>query len=167
MADSTGPLIDGMTFALDGTKWDVASVGGPGAVPLNGDGLYFNGPNANAANNPIPIFSPDPWEEGSSGSHTDDGWYDGSSMARPKLLMNNETITGPGVRTLSAMIASASSDQTVLLWDTDTHKPVARLRYHELDVLSLAFSANDSSLVVKTVASVFGTLRTSVKRIGQ
>ncbi len=65
-------IIDGTTFALDGTKWDAASVGGAGAA-----GLQFNGPNAVAAagGNPVYLYSPTTWEGGSSGSHLDTDFY--------------------------------------------------------------------------------------------
>lgn len=64
-------------------------------------GLFFNGPNAVAANggNLVPIYTPNPWESGSSGSHTDDNTFTGGSQ----LLMNAATETGPGIRTLSAI----------------------------------------------------------------
>lgn len=64
-----------------------------------GSSLFFNGTNALAANGgqPVVIYSPDPWEDGSSGSHTDDETYTGA-MA---LLMNAASDTGPGIRTLS------------------------------------------------------------------
>lgn len=62
--------------------------------------LYFGGRNATAAYGGfVPFYSPNPWEEGSSGSHTDDATFtlDGA------LLMNAQTGTGPGVRELSAI----------------------------------------------------------------
>ncbi|GAB5560001.1 MAG: hypothetical protein SynsKO_16480 [Synoicihabitans sp.] len=66
-----------------------------------GSSLFFSGANAMAANNgqPIVIYSPDPWEDGSSASHTDDETYTDANQ----LLMNAGTATGPGIRTLSAM----------------------------------------------------------------
>lgn len=62
--------------------------------------LYFGGRHASAAyGGYVPFYSPNPWEEGSSGSHTDDATFtlDGA------LLMNARTGTGPGVRELSAI----------------------------------------------------------------
>jgi hypothetical protein len=63
--------------------------------------LFFGGANARAANggNAVAIYTPNPWEEGSSGSHTDDNTFTGGNA----LLMNAATETGPGVRTLSAI----------------------------------------------------------------
>lgn len=60
--------------------------------------LYFGGRHASAAYGGfVPFYSPDPWEEGSSGSHTDDATFtlDGA------LMMNARTGTGPGVRVLN------------------------------------------------------------------
>ncbi len=80
-----------------GAVWTTASVGGTGTVPATfNTGLYFDGPNAVAANggNLIPIFSPNPWQTGSSGSHLDDTFYTGTNAK----LMNSATDFGPGVR---------------------------------------------------------------------
>ncbi|MGU3501788.1 Ig-like domain-containing protein [Mycobacterium sp. C31M] len=63
-------------------------------------GLYFGGKNAVAAyGGPVPLFTPDPWSDGSSGSHTDDVTFAGDQQ----LLMNARTDSGLGVRVLSAM----------------------------------------------------------------
>lgn len=109
VADSSGSLINS-NFELDSARWNAASVGGTGAVPGNGDGLYFNGLNAMAANdgNPVPLYSPNPWEDGSSGSHTDTNWYDGTG--NPTLIMNSSTGLGPGNRMLSAVEAGVFRD---------------------------------------------------------
>ena len=42
-------------------------------------GLYFGGANAVAANsgNPVPLYTPNPWESGSSMSHLDDDTFTG------------------------------------------------------------------------------------------
>ena len=98
VADSNGALINNQ-FALDGTRWDAAKVGGTGTNPAS-DGLYFNGPNAVAAHGaPVPIYSPDPFEQGSSGSHLDDNFFNG--IGAEKMIMNAATGTGPGIRSLS------------------------------------------------------------------
>ena len=64
-------------------------------------GLYFGGTNAMAANNghPVPLYTPSPWESGSSMSHLDDTKFTGSNSK----LMNASSGTGLGVRTLSAI----------------------------------------------------------------
>lgn len=66
-----------------------------------GSSIFFNGPNAVAANggDPVVIYSPTIWEDGSSASHTDDETYVGTN----RYLMNAATDDGPGVRTLSAV----------------------------------------------------------------
>ena len=65
-----GVIINGSNFRLDEARWDAASIGGT-------DGLYFYGANAMAANggNPLRLFSPDPWDSGSSASHLDSTFY--------------------------------------------------------------------------------------------
>lgn len=81
-----------------GAEWAAASIGGTGTSPASPNtGLYFNGPNAVAANggNLVPIFSPNPWEVGSSGSHLDDNFYSGANQK----MMNAATLPGPSVRT--------------------------------------------------------------------
>lgn len=67
-----------------------------------GSSLFFNGPNAVAANGgrPVVLYSPTTWADGSSGgSHTDDATYTGSLA----LLMNAASDTGLGPRTISAL----------------------------------------------------------------
>lgn len=66
-----------------------------------GNGMYFGGINARTANggNPVPLYSPSPWESGSSMSHLDDLTYTGAN----EKLMNASSDTGLGVRTLSAI----------------------------------------------------------------
>lgn len=63
-----------------------------------GGGLYFSGPAAVAAyGGLVPLYTPNPWEPGSSLSHLDD-W----TFVRPnEQLMNAFVEKGPGIRTLS------------------------------------------------------------------
>ncbi|HPZ96339.1 MAG TPA: Ig-like domain-containing protein [Mycobacterium sp.] len=73
------------------TAYDDNLIGG-------GGGLYFGGPNAVAAyGGLIPLYTPDPWEWGSSVSHLDDYTFTGADT----MLMNAVTETGLGVRVLS------------------------------------------------------------------
>lgn len=63
-----------------------------------GGGLYFGGPNAVAAyGGPVPLYTPWPWEWGSSVTHLDDDSFTGADT----MLMNAVTDTGLGVRVLS------------------------------------------------------------------
>ncbi|BBY64626.1 Ig-like domain-containing protein [Mycolicibacterium helvum] len=63
-------------------------------------GLYFGGANAVAAyGGPVPLYTPNPWQSGSSMSHLDDNTFTGSL----EKLMNAASDTGLGVRTLSAV----------------------------------------------------------------
>lgn len=64
------------------------------------NGVFFSGANAMAAyGGRVPIFSPNPYQDGSSGSHTDDNTFTGANQ----LMMNAATSTGQGLRTLSAV----------------------------------------------------------------
>ncbi len=67
--------------SLDLEAWQQHSTGG---TSRNGRGLFFNGPNAVAANDgePVGLYTPRRWEEGSSVSHLDDQnrAYAGSMM---------------------------------------------------------------------------------------
>lgn len=77
LGDSTGGNIIMPNGVVDLTRWNAAVTGGQGVVPPTSvagtDGLYFYGPNAMAANSgqPIPLYSPNPYESGSSVGHLD------------------------------------------------------------------------------------------------
>ena len=64
-------------------------------------GLYFGGLNAIAANGGllVPLYTPKPWESGSSVSHLDDSTFTGAKTQ----LMNAMADTGKGIRTISAI----------------------------------------------------------------
>lgn len=82
------------------SAWAVDSLGGTGTAPATpNSGLYFGGPNAVAANggNLVPIFSPTTWDDGSSGSHLDDHFFNGTNQKN----MNSASPPGPGIRTFS------------------------------------------------------------------
>ena len=86
---------DGTPVISDTYRWrtayDANLIGGNG-------GLYFGGANAVAAyGGYVPLYTPDPWEEGSSVSHLDDFTFTGVSTQ----LMNAVTDTGLGIRVLS------------------------------------------------------------------
>ncbi len=101
VADAAGnKIIDPATFSLDAARWAAASVSSDGTgTPGCGAGLTFVGPNATAANggNPVELYAPNPWEDGSSGSHLDDQCYGGTYM------MEAATDAGLSVRTISAV----------------------------------------------------------------
>ena len=89
-------IIDSSTFAINQGVWDAGSVGG--ASPA--EGLFFSGPNAVTANgsNPVGLYTPQPWEEGSSVSHLDD---DNSAFAEMMMLAASDM--GPYARDYSAV----------------------------------------------------------------
>jgi hypothetical protein len=61
--------------------------------------VFFAGPNAVAGNGGlrVPLFSPNPWQDGSSVSHLDDAFFNAVD-----LMMESATTPGPSARTLSA-----------------------------------------------------------------
>ncbi|SFJ71113.1 beta strand repeat-containing protein [Planctomicrobium piriforme] len=72
LSDANGtPIINQTTFVLNKTLWNTVKVGGTSPST----GLFFNGPNARAANGnqPVALYSPAVWAQGSSdGSHVRD-----------------------------------------------------------------------------------------------
>lgn len=95
--DSFVVTSDGSTHPINGSfSWLPAFnqnlTGGSG-------GLYFGGLNAVTANggNPVPLYTPNPWESGSSMSHLDDAKFFGVNAQ----LMNAVSDTGLGIRKLS------------------------------------------------------------------
>lgn len=97
VADSTGSIIDGSTFALSLSRWNTASIGGTGGS----NGLFFNGLNAMLANggNIVPLYSPTTWSEGSSVSHLDTDFFTGANQQ----VMNHASTIADGldIRSLS------------------------------------------------------------------
>ncbi|WP_431238651.1 Ig-like domain-containing protein [Mycolicibacterium aichiense] len=94
MVDKNG---NSVFFGPDGTTFNTAY--NPNLTGGVSNGMYFGGANAMAANggNPVPLYSPNPWESGSSMSHLNDDYYTGAN----EKLMNASSDTGLGVRTLS------------------------------------------------------------------
>lgn len=110
--DPNWTTFDSFVVAYDGTNtvspinhttyvWNTAYnsdlTGGSGPY----GGLYFGGPNAEAAygGKPVPLYTPRPWESGSSMSHLDDATFTGANSQ----LMNAVSDTGLGIRTLSTI----------------------------------------------------------------
>lgn len=82
------------------TKYDQNLTGGAG-------GLYFGGKNAvRAYKKRVPLYTPKPWAPGSSMSHLDDSTF----VAPNEQMMNANTDTGPGIRTLSAIEIGIMTD---------------------------------------------------------
>jgi hypothetical protein len=78
-------------------KWNSAY--NPNLTGGNG-GLYFGGASAVAAyGGLVPLFTPNPWEQGSSLGHLDDKTFIGTN----EKMMNAKTDKGPSVRVLSPM----------------------------------------------------------------
>jgi hypothetical protein len=63
-------------------------------------GLYFGGANAVAAyGGLVPLFTPNPYQSGSTMSHLDDATFTGADQK----MMNSHTGTGLGIRVLSPL----------------------------------------------------------------
>ena len=102
---------DGFLVTADGTAligedyvWisahDTNLTGGNG-------GVFFGGPNAVAAHGgPVPVYTPNPWQGGSSMSHLNDQSFYG----RNEQLMNARVSMGPGIRTLSTLETAILTD---------------------------------------------------------
>ena len=69
--------------------------------------MYLGGPNAVAAyGGLVPVYTPNPWQGGSSISHLDDQSFYG----RNEQLMNARHGTGQGLRALSALETAILAD---------------------------------------------------------
>ena len=92
VVDQDGTAVIGGSFRFN-DAYETNLTGGDG-------GLWFGGTNAvDAYGGLVPIYTPDPWEPGSSGSHVDDFTFTDSDA----LLMNAVADSGPGVRVISAV----------------------------------------------------------------
>ncbi|MGY4709578.1 Ig-like domain-containing protein [Mycolicibacterium sp. CBM1] len=70
-------------------------------------GLYFGGPNAVAVyGGYVPLYTPNPWDDGSSVSHMDDKTFTGANQQ----LMNAVSASGKGVRKLSPIEIAIMKD---------------------------------------------------------
>lgn len=96
LSDASGDRIIDENYALDPNLWEALSTGG--TSPENG--LFFAGPHTVAANDgePVGLYSPAIWEDGSSGSHLDD---DNPDLAGLAMLAASDT--GPYTRDLSPL----------------------------------------------------------------
>lgn len=92
--------------ALIGNDFRVVS-GLAGSLTGAGGGVYFGGAGAvSAYGTLVPLYSPSPWEEGSSISHLDGTVFTGPD----RQMMNPQVPTGPGERTLSAVERAIMAD---------------------------------------------------------
>ena len=99
LVTSGGTAVIGSDFIWNST-YDANLVGGNG-------GLYFGGPAAIAAYGaPVPLYTPNPWQAGSSVSHLNDA----SFVGRNKQLMIARVSTGTGLKTLSPIETGILTD---------------------------------------------------------
>ncbi|MCA9040172.1 MAG: proprotein convertase P-domain-containing protein [Planctomycetaceae bacterium] len=118
LTDSTGTsLIDPETFILD-SSWTTHSIGG--TAPDNG--LLFNGYNAISANggDPVGLYSPTTWNQGSSGSHLD---TDYAPFA--PLVMSHAALPGLNQRTFDPIEIGIFTDLGYKMVDAVNLAPVA------------------------------------------
>ena len=94
ISDSEQRFVIDENYVLDPEIWNEISTGGTSPQ----SGMFFAGPRALEANDndPVGIFSPSEWSEGSSGSHLDD---DNPELAG--MLMLAATVEGQYTRNLS------------------------------------------------------------------
>ena len=95
-SNGTAPI--NHTTYIWNTAYNTNLTGGAGGSNPGAGGLYFGGPHAEAAygGHPVPLYTPKPWESGSSMSHLDDATFTGANAQ----LMNAASDTGLGVRVL-------------------------------------------------------------------
>jgi len=86
-------LINPTTYAFN-TGLLGTLTGGAAAMRFSGTNATISFPIG------VPIYTPTTWSDGSSGSHTDDLTFNGSTYTQ--LMMNAQTGTGPGVQSLSS-----------------------------------------------------------------
>lgn len=99
LVTSGGTAVIGSDFTWN-PAYDTNLVGGDG-------GLYFGGPAAIAAyGGPVPLYTPNPWQAGSSVSHLNDA----SFVGRNKQLMIARVSTGTGLKTLSTIETGILTD---------------------------------------------------------
>lgn len=113
LVTSNGTAVIGDTYRFN-TAYNSNLTGGNG-------GLYFGGLNAVAAyGGYVPLYTPRPWEPGSSTSHLDDDTFLGSNTQ----LMNAVTDTGLGVRVLSPIELGILKDLGYTVTDSPVYAVV-------------------------------------------
>lgn len=99
LVDSDGTKVIGSDFTWN-TDYDANLAGENG-------GIYFGGPDAVAAYGAlVPLYTPSPWESGSSISHLDDSTFVGVN----RRMMNAMVLVSRGIRDLSALELAILAD---------------------------------------------------------
>lgn len=121
LQDAVGNSVLDGNGVLNITTWNNTSTGGSSVV---GAGLFFGGPTAVGLNggSRVGLFTPSPWQDGSSVSHLDD-----SNAAYAGMLMLSATTAGPGPRNYSIIEEGIMIDlgytfaNNLLVTPTDNH----------------------------------------------
>ena len=128
------------TFSQDGTGislLDTSVYPNPSAAlarALTGGNIYFDGPNANAANGGarVRLYAPDPWLHGSSYAHLDELYNDTVNALMTHSQAKGESIHHPGPVTLGifqdlgwATMAGPTATPTATRTPTLTGEPSA------------------------------------------
>lgn len=109
---------DGTPVISDTYRFDTAYNGN--LTGRNG-GLYFAGPNAvDAYGGYVPLYTPRPWEPGSSTSHLDDDTFTGSDTQ----MMNAFSDVGLGIRVLSPIELGILKDLGYTVTDSPVYAVV-------------------------------------------
>ena len=99
LVNSDGTKVIGSDFTWN-TAYDANLAGGNG-------GIFFGGPDAVAAYGAlVPLYTPSPWESGSSISHLDDDTFVGVN----RRMMNAKVRVSRGIRDLSALELAILAD---------------------------------------------------------
>ena len=136
---------------LNAALWNAGSVGGDSA---SGNGLFFNGPAAMSANNgqPIGLYTPTTWNDGSSVSHIDT-----TNPAYAGYVMNHAVGTGPQNRMLSDIENGILLDLGYTLADTlsvtETNGGNLVSDFGRTDSFDVSIGIRPTSDVVVTVTS--------------
>jgi uncharacterized repeat protein (TIGR01451 family) len=102
------------------------------AAALQSNGVFFNAPNASAANGGrVPLYAPTVWEDGSSYSHLAESFNNTANALMTYALSGNESIHDPGpvtlgmLRDLGWQLQNTSTTDLALSHTVDTNPAAA------------------------------------------
>ena len=145
--ESTDGFVIGLAFSPDGQKLAYAQAGHRilvRALDTHGDAVIGESAGCDAL---TLAFSPDNrWLV--SGDRIRITVWDMTGVTPPRHLTNHsEQIVCVSFSPDGRLLASASGDQTIKLWDTKEWREIATLRGHEHEIHSVSFSPDGKSLL--------------------